>query len=172
MLIPRIATIFLLATAATSTSACPQPVTPTFRENLHKATNIYVFRVVSLELINEDSYVSNVRGRVNVIRSLKGGAPSVLNLIYPTGLCCAPKLAVGRYYMAAVSKNTTTLELVSGDQSIVDVTDDFYHPGGAGEYGAIEPVQEFLAGQLLPSDFPGAYRLESTVSCPAMPDGT
>lgn len=172
MSIARMAIILSLATFAMPLAACPQPLTPTFPENLSKATRIYVFRVISLELADDGLYISSVRGRINVIRTLKGDTPTASGILYPTGVCCAPKLAVGRYYLAAVTEDTPVLELVRGDQSFIDVSDDFQYPGGAGKYGAIEPVQQFLIGQALPQDFPGYYRLESTVSCPAMPGGT
>lgn len=163
-----LALLLSLATSPMVAFACPQPDAPTFVQNLDRANHVYVFRLMSLEVADGEPWYSTLSGRINVVRTLKGGTPKASAVTYSIE-CCNPKLIVGRYYLAAVSNDTAVLELVRGDQSVIDVSDDFEAKGGAGRTGAIEPVQDHLAGQRLPADFPGEYRLEATISCPAMP---
>jgi hypothetical protein len=164
----RLALLLSLAASPLAAMACQTPVTPTFMDNLDHASHVYVFRLMSLEVGDRDAWYSTLNGRINVVRILKGGTPKTSGLSYSIS-CCNPRLMVGRYYLAAVSSDTTTLELIAGDQSIIDVSDDFNTTGGAGTSGAIEPVQQHLAGQPLPADFPGEYRLEATVACTLPP---
>lgn len=163
-----LALLLSLAASPMVAFACPQPDAPTFVQNLDRASHVYVFRLLSLEVASGEPWNSTLSGRISVIRTLKGPAPKASSLTYSIG-CCNPKLSVGRYYLAAVSNDAVVLKLIPGDQSVIDVSDDFSTKSGAGKTGAIEPVQEHLAGQPLPADFPGDYRLEATVSCPVMP---
>lgn len=164
----RLALLLSLATAPMAALACPPPDAPTFMDNLRGASNVYVFRLMSLEVTDGRPWYSTLNGRINVVSTLKGSTPKASRLAYSVD-CCAPKLIVGRYYLAAVPNDAATLQLVRGDQSIIDVTDDFTDKGGAGKTGAITPVQGYLSGRPLPADFPGDYRLEATVACPVAP---
>jgi hypothetical protein len=163
-----LALLLSLAASPMVAFACPPSDTPTFVQSLDRASHVYVFRLMSLEVADGKPFYSTLSGRITVVRTLKGGAPKASGVTYSIG-CCNPKLSVGHYYLAAVSNDATVLELVPGDQSVIIVSDDFETKGGAGKTGAIEPVQDHLAGQPLPADFPGGYRLEATVSCPTPP---
>jgi len=110
-------------------------------QNLDRASHVYVSRLMALAVADGEPWYSTLSGRISVVRTLKGGAP----------------------------KASAVLELVRGDQSVIDVSDDFTTKGGAGKTAAIEPVQDHLSRLPLSADFPGEYRLEATVSCPAMP---
>jgi len=163
-----LALLLSLAASPMVAFACPPSDTPTFVQSLDRASHVYVFRLMSLEVADGKPFYSTLSGRITVVRTLKGGAPKASGVTYSIG-CCNPKLSVGHYYLAAVSNDATVLELVPGDQSVIIVSDDFETKGGAGKTVAIEPVQDHLAGQPLPADFPGGYRLEATVSCPTPP---
>ena len=131
----------------------------TLVQNLDRASHVYVFRLMSLEVADGEPWYSTLSGRITVIRTLKGGTPKASGVTYSIG-CCNPKLSVGDYYLAALSNDAAILEMVPGDPSAIIVSDDFNTKDGAGKKtGAIEPVQEHLAGQPLPADFPGGYRL-------------
>lgn len=151
--------------------ACSDPVVPSFQENLTSAQHIFVFRLTSLELADADPWPSNLKGKIGVVRVLKGGGPATAKVALTAGGCCGIKLAVGRYYLAAVGSDSEVLKLVPGDQSILDVTDDFTagKPGRAPSPLGLWPVQQYLLGHALPADYPSDYQLESTLSCPRSP---
>jgi hypothetical protein len=163
---------FACATLPAVGLACSDPVVPSFSENLQGAKNIFVFRLVSLELVDHKSPSSELRGNIKVVRMLKGDVPTASTVVYVANACCSIKLTVGRYYMAALDDDHSILRLVPGDQSILDVSDDFSVVQGAGAHGTIGLIQGFLSGNPLPAGFPGNYRLESTITCPTIPTGT
>ncbi|MFY2765302.1 hypothetical protein [Arenimonas sp. MALMAid1274] len=144
---------------------------PSFEENLARAEHVYVFRIVSQELTDSDIWPSKVRGRVAVVRTLLGGQPSIQQLEFTMGAHCGIKLAVGRFYLVALENDTTSISLVPGDQSVLDVTDGF-KDGSRSNPDALGPVLQYLSGEPLPKDYPGAYRLSSTLSCLPPPAGT
>ena len=150
---------------------CSDPVVPTFQENLESAEHIFVFRVTSLELTNDEAWPSSLSGRITEVQSLKGGKPAARRIEYVAGTCCSVNVEVGRYYLVASRTNSQTLSLVPGDQSIIDVTDG-YKAGTRSSPEAIGPVLRFLSGEPLPTDYPGERRLSSTLSCLLSPVGT
>ena len=155
----------------TLAQACSDPVVPTFAENLENAEHVFVFRLTSLELTNDEAWPSSLSGRVTLVRSLKGGEPAARHIEFVAGTCCSVKLEVGRYYLAVSGTNSQTLSLVPGDQSVIDVTDGFT-AGTRGSLEAIGPVLRFLSGEPLAKGYPGEHRLSSTISCPLPPVGT
>ena len=161
----------LLSLAPSAASACADPVVPSFQDNLAGANHIFVFRLTSLELTDDVTWPSSLRGTVKVVRVLKGTAPMTGHVTLTGGACCGIKLGVGRYYIAALERDLDVLELEPGDQSILDVTDDFTagEPGLAPNPFGLWPIQLFLLGHALPADYPSDYQLESTLSCPRPP---
>ncbi|GGA88193.1 hypothetical protein GCM10011521_28200 [Arenimonas soli] len=170
MKIPALLAIGLLATP-TLAQACSDPVVRTFTESLDSAEHVFVFRLSSLELTNDEAWPSSLRGRITLVRSLKGGEPAARNIEFVAGACCSIKLTVGRYYLAVSKVNSQTLSLVPGDQSVIDVTDGFT-AGARSSPEALGPVVRFLSGEALPKDYPGEHRLSSTLSCPLPAVGT
>lgn len=162
-----ITVLLLLSSAA---SACSDPIVPSFQENLAGAEHIFVFRLTSLELADSHPWRSNLNGNINIVRVLKGAAPATAKVALVSG-CCGIRLFVGRYYLAVLESDPDVLRLLPGDQSILDVTDDFQggEPGRAPNPYGLWPVQQYLLGHALPADYPSEYQLEATLSCPLPP---
>lgn len=80
----------------------------TFVQNLDRASHVYVFRLMSLEVADGKPWYSTLSGRITVVRTLKGGTPKASGVTYSIG-CCNPKLSVGHYYLAAVSNDATVI---------------------------------------------------------------
>lgn len=159
--------ITVLSLLSPAASACSDPIAPSFQENLARAEHIFVLRLTSLELAGCYPWLSNLKGNINVVRVLKGAAPATADVALE-GSRCGIKLVVGRYYLAVLESDPGVLRLLPGDQSILDVTDDFKagEPGRAPNPYGLWPVQQYLLGHALPADYPSEYQLESTLRCP------
>src|SRR5580765_477648 len=113
--------------------ACEEPHVPTFRQSFSKATNIVVFRLVSLGLADQKEASRKIAGGLEPIQTLKG-KNSFQYLTHDATNCGGLNLLVGHYYLVATQQSGTILHLTRGDKSILDVSDDFGqsyfpHPG-------------------------------------------
>ena len=143
--------IFSLLTIAPA-SACSEPDVPTFNEAIQTATSVFVFRITSIGLTDQDKGSRALAGRVEVVETL-GGSPSFKYFSHQASNCGGLNLHVGRYYVVATRQTGKVLVLARGDKSVLDVTDevlDSRPPPRGGIY--MRMIREARAGKPLDID--------------------
>ncbi|MUV14544.1 hypothetical protein [Noviluteimonas gilva] len=114
----------LLAFVAGRAQACVDPELPSYRQELSSARHVFVFRLLSLRLINRAEGAREVVGEIETVRVLKG-QPRFTTVAWEQGNCGQLVLRVGGYYAAATKQSGTVLKPVRGQNSMLDVGDDF-----------------------------------------------
>jgi hypothetical protein len=146
------ATLSLMSFAA---SACVEPETTTFRQELARAQNVFVFRLTSLRLADPAPGSRKLSAAIEVLRNLKGNGNSFRQLAYSSPWCYGLRLEVGHYYVAATTQKGPTLRLIRGDRSVMDISDDFSqnYPPLREEQKLQWDVANYLKGIPLPESF-------------------
>ena len=132
--------------------ACSEPDVPTFRQSFSRANNVVVFRLVSLGLTDTKEDSRRLGGKVEPIRALKG-TNDFRYLVHDAVDCGGLNLKVGHYYLVATNQSGRVLNLVRGDKSILDVSDDFgrtYFPRPSARY--LWHFEQALKGRPLRDD--------------------
>ncbi len=151
----RALALAILAALPGGASACMTPETPPFRQELARARNVFVFRLTSLRLADYSPGSRKISGTIEIIRSLKGNSGAFRQLAYSSPWCYGLKLEVGHYYVAATTQHGPILQLVRGDRSIMDVSQDYSqnYPPPREEQKLQWHVANYLKGIPLPSTF-------------------
>lgn len=154
-------------------SACVEPETPRFREELARAQNVLIFRLTSLRLADSAPGSRELVGAIEVLRTLKGNGGVFRQLSYSSPWCYGLRLEVGHYYAAATTQNGPVLRLIRGDRSVMDVSDDYSqnYPPLREEQKLQWHVANYLKGIPLPTTFRDDLYTERTsgISIPPPP---
>ena len=119
-----VAAAILLALVACRAEACVDPELPSYRQELSSARHVFVFRLLSLRLVDRAQGSRQVVGDIETVRALKG-QPRFTTIAWEQGNCGQLILQVGGYYAAATKQSGTALKPVRGQNSILDVSQDF-----------------------------------------------
>ena len=134
--------------------ACVEPKTPTFRSSLDTADTVVVVRLMSLGLANTSQNSRDLAGKLQTIRVLKG-SPHFQLLRHEALPCGGLNLQVGHYYLVATQQSGNVLRLQHGDQSAVDISDDYALSRPTKRTSQLWQTHfaDYLAGKPLPKSF-------------------
>jgi hypothetical protein len=119
-----VAAAILLAFVVGRAEACVDPELPSYREELASARHVFVFRLLSLRLVDRAEGERAVVGEIETVRALKGQS-HFTTIAWTQGNCGQLVLQVGGYYAAATKQSGSVLKPVRGENSILDVSQDF-----------------------------------------------
>jgi len=151
----RALTLAILTALPFGASACVEPETPPFRQELARAQNVFVFRLTSLKLADPAPGSRKLSATIEVLRTLKGNGNAFRQLSYSAPWCYGLRLEVGHYYAAATTQNGPILRLIRGDRSVMDVSDDYSqnYPPRREEQKLQWHIANYLKGIPLPETF-------------------
>jgi len=116
--------------------------------------------------------MAHVKGIIKPLQDLKGASRGFRAIRFRTAWCGGVNLVVGHHYLIATDSTTDTIELKSGDGSILDI-EGFYDSSRKQQSlrsPVLRPVVEFLRqGTQLPDGFPPDYLLGRTIALPPPP---
>ena len=166
-----LATFGLLPTTAL---ACVEPKTPPFRQELAQAQHVFVFRLTSINLADPSPGSRKLSASIEVLRNLKGNGNGFRQLAYSAPGCYGLRLEVGHYYVAATTQKGPVLNLVRGDRSVMDISQDYSrtYPPRRDEQKLQWHVANYLKGIPLPATFLDEEYTARTsgISVPAPPE--
>jgi len=154
-IISRSVALLTILSVSPTALACSIQDTPTFRQELVNAKNIFIFRLTSLTLLDPKPGSTELVGSIEIIRTLKGSSESARQLTYQNSFHCALHLEVGHYYMAITTHQETTLQLSSGDRWIMDITQDYVqnYPPLREDQKLQWHIENYIRGIPLPATF-------------------
>jgi len=120
--------LLILSASPLTSLACEEPDVPTFLESLDSAKSVVIVRLVSIGLADRSTGSRNLIGTLETIRVLKG-SPSFKQLTHEAVNCGGLNLRPGHYYLIATRQSGGTVNLIRGDRSILDVSDDYTYTG-------------------------------------------
>jgi hypothetical protein len=146
--------------------ACVDPIVPSFRETLPKATSVVIVRVESISLLpqrqKEIVIVPDMVARIRVSEVIKGRKPKA-ELIRFTGTWCGGhNLKVGEYYVLLVDRDSKVLDLERGSQSIVYLFGEYNERDGGRKSDSVllMHLRNFVRLGTFPDSFPVEKLLE------------
>ena len=107
-----------------SALACTDPAEPSFLDQLAIARSVSVVRLTSLRVADTAPESREIIGELEIIRPLKG-KPTFRRISYSDIWCGGMRPLVGHYFVIATRSTGDTLRLVRGDNSIIDISDDY-----------------------------------------------
>ena len=99
--------ILLVIFFSGAASACECNFDPLTDDSVRAAKNLFVFRLVSAEIISDDLKLpatSQISGSIEIVETIRG-KPTFKTIIYNTFNCCGSRLDVGHYYVAFSSES-------------------------------------------------------------------
>ena len=158
-----IAAVLLLALSGAA-YACQCAYPPLDTESVRGAKNVFIFRLLSSELVSKGSdqpLSTTVVGKIEVVDIIRGSAKAKA-IRYSTYQCCGTRLDVGKYYAAFVSEVGPQLYGHSGN--LLEVG-EMYYP----KQGSRAKIQAVLSGKRsLEKEF-SEYALDRTQQVPRPP---
>ena len=122
---PRIVVLgLLLLVISNSAQACADPLEAPFSHELARAKSVFIFRLLSLELVARTPGSNTLVGDIEIVRSLKGER-SFQRVTYVDVRCGGMGLRVGHYFAAATRQSGPALKLAPGDNSVIDISQDY-----------------------------------------------
>jgi hypothetical protein len=157
----------LLATVLTGlvqpTQACSYPPPDSLHRHFSRANAIFVFRLETLALTNNDS--GQVVGRIKVVETLKGAKPRFRFIRFRTARCGGNRLDVGHYFVAFTRQEGQVLNLGAADRSVLDLHDQ-YSEEASDKYNRngslLRKIRAGIKKGSLPDDFPAVEELQFT----------
>ncbi|SIR17080.1 hypothetical protein [Solilutibacter tolerans] len=148
----KFATVLIALVLSGHAYGCTDPTEPSFLASLENADSVFVFRVTTLRMIDRrtDGHYNVISGPIQLVKTIKG-APSFKRVAYQDISCGGIQLIVGHYYLASAKQNGSILAFVRGDNSVLDVTEEF-EPLARPEIirrGLTTSITNYLAGKPL-----------------------
>jgi hypothetical protein len=158
-----IAIVFAIALSGAA-HACECAYPPLDTESVREAKNVFIFRLLSSELVRKGSdhpMSSIVVGKIEVVDTIRGTTKAKI-IRYSTYQCCGTRLDVGKYYAAFASEVDTQLHGNGGN--LLEVG-EMYYP----KQGSRAKIQAVLSGKRsLEKEF-SEYALDRTQQVPRPP---
>ena len=158
--------LLAVALAPSAAHACTDPVVPTFRETLSKASSVVIVRVESISLLpqphKEIVIDPDMVARVRVTEVMVGRKPKIELLRFTGTWCGGHNLKVGEYYVLLVERNAKILDLERGSQSIVYLFGEYSEREDSRKSGSVLllHLRNFARLGTFPDNFPIEKLLE------------
>ena len=139
------ASALFLVLASFAADACSYQEPPALRDAIKTARSAFVFRLdsaaVKLTNAGDGLYPLEVEGAIQPVQHLYGAATRIRTIRYSPHWCFGARMSVGRYYLAVTETSGTTLTIVPGDRSIIEL---------GGHYNPTETKSNLQSPLILP----------------------
>lgn len=153
----------------TNALACTCSFNPLSTESIQNASNIFVFRIISAKVRNEN--ISNPlmhknEAKIKVVDRIYGEKYLYSDIHFSTSSCCGSRLDVGRYYVAFISEKGP--DFLANNGNIIDIGEDYY-PDTATEMDVKNKILKILSKKAKFEDVFGRDSLDRIEQSPVLP---
>jgi len=166
-----------IACAVSVAHACTLGLGPGFAELVKSERSVVVFAIETLAVTGQGPDYNEAKGRIRVLRTLKGAPAQFRFIRIPIG-SCGLRMQVGEPYVVATSQDGKLLDLNGSGRPVLSLPG--YQLSAGNQYNdrnrVLREIGRILETGHISNDFPGPYDLELSPFArpappPPVPDG-